>query len=657
MFDFIRTHQRLMQLVLLILIVPSFVLIGVTGYTSYVSGDRDLVKVGDSAVTQLEFDQARRQQLEQLQRTMQGGFDPEILENPAMRSALLESLINQRVVTDIAQANRFNVSDAALRQTIAAMPQLQENGRFSPERYNEVLASVGLTTRDFEQGQRAELAVGRVLGPVVQSAAVPAPIVQKLGVALSEQRTVQLREFPAADFTQGIQVSDADVKAWYDANQASLQLPQYVNVQYLLLNEEAAMAALPAIGEPELQQYYQQNKSRYVLPARVNVSHIQFNIPSDASPEQQQQVRAEADAVLERLKADTAAFAQVAREVSDDAGTSSDGGKLGWITRGSWPAALEEAVFALQPQQLSAVVQGPGGLHIFYANEVQPERGESFEEARAKVQAEVRRQLGAERFADMATQLTNLAYDNPASLAPAADALGLKVKDASGIARDRLLPAGLLADKDAASAGPDAQILGDDRVRRAAFSSQVLTEKQNSGVIEISPDTMIVLRVDKLTEPQVPALDLVADRIREQLVAERAAQAAQAAGQSVLAALKDLQKAPPTVPEQFGEPVQVSRMNAAGFGEPFVNAVFDAPAQPLPQYIGVQVPQGYVIARISGVEAGKPDAPELASLSGQLGQAWGTAEEQAVLKTLRDTAGVTMLPEADQVIAGEEPSN
>lgn len=422
MFDFIRTHQRLMQLVLLILIVPSFVLIGVTGYTSYVSGDRDLVKVGDSAVTQLEFDQARRQQLEQLQRTMQGGFDPEILENPAMRSALLESLINQRVVTDIAQANRFNVSDAALRQTIAAMPQLQENGRFSPERYNEVLASVGLTTRDFEQGQRAELAVGRVLGPVVQSAAVPAPIVQKLGVALSEQRTVQLREFPAADFTQGIQVSDADVKAWYDANQASLQLPQYVNVQYLLLNEEAAMAALPAIGEPELQQYYQQNKSRYVLPARVNVSHIQFNIPSDASPEQQQQVRAEADAVLERLKADTAAFAQVAREVSDDAGTSSDGGKLGWITRGSWPAALEEAVFALQPQQLSAVVQGPGGLHIFYANEVQPERGESFEEARAKVQAEVRRQLGAERFADMATQLTNLAYDNPASLAPAADA-------------------------------------------------------------------------------------------------------------------------------------------------------------------------------------------------------------------------------------------
>src|SRR5690554_16258 len=116
MFDFIRTHQRLMQLILLVLILPSFVLIGVSGYTTYVSGDHDLVKVGDSSITLQEFDQARRRQLEQAQGMAQGDFDPSALENPIVRSALLESLIDRRVQIDVATEQRFSVSDNALRE-------------------------------------------------------------------------------------------------------------------------------------------------------------------------------------------------------------------------------------------------------------------------------------------------------------------------------------------------------------------------------------------------------------------------------------------------------------------------------------------------------------------------------------------------------------
>src|SRR3546814_19743018 len=118
MFDFIRTHQRLMQLVLLVLILPSFVLIGVSGYTNYVSGDHDLVKVGDQSITQQHFDQARRNQLQQLQQNSQGGFDPAVLDNRAARQALLDSLIDRQVLVSTATKERFSVSDTALRQTI-----------------------------------------------------------------------------------------------------------------------------------------------------------------------------------------------------------------------------------------------------------------------------------------------------------------------------------------------------------------------------------------------------------------------------------------------------------------------------------------------------------------------------------------------------------
>ncbi|MDS1141452.1 SurA N-terminal domain-containing protein [Pusillimonas sp. SM2304] len=650
MFDFIRTHQRLMQLVLLVLILPSFVLIGVSGYTNYVSGDHDIVTLAGTSITQQEFDQARRNQLQQLQQNSQGGFDPAILDNPAARSALLESLIDRRVLVETARKERFSVSDATLRQTIAAMPQLQVDGRFSAERYNEVLASAGLTTRDFEQSQRGELALNRVLGPVAATATVPAMVADQLKRALTEQRTVRLLAYPASEHENSITISDADIQAWYDANKQSLELPEQVSVQYLLLNEAAAMENLPEVSDEELQKYYEQNKARYVQPSRVNISHIQINIPAGATEAQRQEAHAKAEAVAAQAQADKAAFAELASKESQDAGTAKEGGKLGWITKGSWPANLEQVIFALGAGDVSKVVEGPGGYHIFQANEVQPEKGESFEEAKAKVQAEVQRQLGADRYADMATKLTSLVYDNPTSLQPAADELGLKVSSAAGITRDHLLASDEVP-ANAASSSADAALLDDVRVRRALFTPQVLNEKQNSGVIEISPDTMMVVRVDTVTPAHVPELAQVSDHITEQLKAERALAAAEQAGQAALAGFQQLDAA--QVPDAFGTPLDISRIDPQGLDKSVADAAFSAPAGTLPVYTGVKGPQGYVVVRVEGVKQGETDNPLLASLPIELNQAWGQAEEQAVLQAMRTQAEVTLLPEAQQALSGD----
>jgi peptidyl-prolyl cis-trans isomerase D len=651
MFDFIRTHQRLMQLVLLVLILPSFVLIGVSGYTNYVSGDQELVKVAGSAITQQEFDQARSNQLQQLQQNSPGGFDPAVLDNPAARSALLESLIDRRVLATTASKERFSVSDAALRQAIASMPQLQVDGQFSAERYNQVLASAGMSPRDFEQGQRAELALDRVLGPVALTANVPTPVVDRLQQVLTEERTVRLLAFPATDYEKEVQVTDADIKAWYEENKKSLELSEQVSAQYLLLNEAAAMENLPEISLQDLQKYYEQNKARYVQAARVNISHIQVNVPAGASAEQRAEAQAKAEAIAAKVKADPAAFANVAKTESDDAGTARDGGSLGWITKGSWPANIEQAIFALARDQVSGVVEGPGGFHIFKANEVQPEKGESFEEAKAKVEVEVRRQLGAERYADMATRLTSLVYDNPTSLQPAADALGLKLRSATGITRDRLLSSDEVG-ANAASASEDAALLDDVRVRRALFTPNALNGKQNSGVIEISPDTVVVVRVDKLIPPHIPELEKVSSAIRSRLVSERALAAAEQAGQEALAALK--KDDPAKVPEQFGTPLTVSRINPQNLGKPVLDVAFSADAQAVPTYAGVKGPQGFAIVRVESVQPGGAESKAmLATLPAELNQVWGRAEEQAVLKALRTQAAVTMLPEANEAISGK----
>ncbi len=650
MFDFIRTHQRLMLLVLVVLIFPSFALIGVSGYTNYVSANKELVRIGDSAITLEEFTNAQRNQLQQLQARMGSAFDPTLLDTAKAREDLLESLIDRAVVIQAATKDHFSVSDNVLRRAIAAIPELQVDGKFSPERYNEILASMGMTTRDFEQGQRSELSLQRVLGPVAFTAAVPASVSDAVQKALTAERTVRLKTFAAKDFAGKVSVSDDDIKTWYEQNQNALRVPEHVSARYLVLNEAAAMKSVANITEADLQAYYQQNKNRYVLPGRVLLNHIQINVAPDAKVADRDAARAKAQALSDKVKAKPESFADVARTESQDAGSAKEGGRLGWMTRGTLPASLETAIFALKPGVVSEVVEGPDGYHVFLASEVETERGETFEQARAKVEAEVRRQMGAERFAEMASRLRDLAYDNASSLEPAAQGLGLEIRKVTGIAQDRLLPAHQVKG-DAAAASADAAILDDVRVRRALFSPTLKAEKQNSGVIEISPDTLVVVRVDEVIPAKVQPLDEVSSQIREALVAERAAKAAQEAAE---AEMKAYPAGSAKAPSGFGEALTISRINAQGVEPQALAAAFRANIDALPAYEGVATAGGYTVVRIESGKAGQPGNELLAAVPREMNAAWGRAEERAVLKALRTSLGVEILPDGKAAIQGEE---
>src|SRR3546814_284276 len=245
MFELLRKHRRWMQFILLILIVPSFFLVGIQGYESFISREPELATVAGQPITRGEFDMAHRNQLEQFRQRMGSQFDPALVDTPAMREQLLNQLIDQRLLAQVAIDNRFSVSDGTLRNTIAAIPQVQDNGRFSPERYRQVLAAQGMTPTMFEAGLRRDLAVGRVLDPITQSASVPAAVTATLESALTQQRTVQLRRFAAADYRAHVSVSPQDIQAWYEANKQPLVVPQQVSAQYLVLDEAAATQDAP----------------------------------------------------------------------------------------------------------------------------------------------------------------------------------------------------------------------------------------------------------------------------------------------------------------------------------------------------------------------------------------------------------------------------
>lgn len=650
MFEFIRSHRRWMQFILLILIVPSFFLVGIQGYDSFMRQEPELATVDGQPISRAEFDQAHRNQLEQFRQRMGAQFDPAVIDTPAMRESLLNQLINQRLLASVAVDNRFTVSDETLRNTIAAIPEVQDNGRFSPERYRQVLAAQGMSPTSFEAGLRRDLAVARVLEPVGQSSRAPTEVVASLETALTQQRTVQTRRFAAADFRSQVTVTPADIQAWYDANKQQLQVPEQVQVQYLVLDEAAATQGIQ-VKDEDLTAYYEQNKNRFGQPERRRASHIMIELAPGASEDARKAARIKADDLARQAAADPAQFAELARKNSQDAGSAANGGDLGWLAPGMLTGPLEKAIFGQAKDQVSGVVESPSGLHIVKVTEIQPAAIKPLAEVKDQITGEVRKQLAAVRFSEMASQLNKQVYDQRDSLQPAADAVGLKLRTASGVTREGLLPADKAGPGSAADS-PDAALLDNPRVRQLLFSPDVLREKQNSGVIELSPATMMAVRVAAVEPAHVPALDKVSETIRAKLLDERSAEAAKKAGEAALAADK---ANPSAAPEGFSAAVTVSRQNPKDLPQAVVDAAMRLPATQLPGYAGVQSGADYTLVRLEKVEAGTVDAAAKDRLTQQLSGGLGQAEIEALLKMLREQYKVQVLPSAAEVIRGEQP--
>jgi peptidyl-prolyl cis-trans isomerase D len=650
MFEFIRSHRRWMQFILLILIVPSFFLVGIQGYDSFMRQEPELATVDGQPISRAEFDQAHRNQLEQFRQRMGAQFDPAVIDTPAMRESLLNQLINQRLLANVAVDNRFTVSDETLRNTIAAIPEVQDNGRFSPERYRQVLAAQGMSPTSFEAGLRRDLAVARVLEPVGQSSRAPTEVVASLESALTQQRTVQTRRFAAADFRSQVTVTPADIQAWYDANKQQLQVPEQVQVQYLVLDEAAATQGIQ-VKDEDLTAYYEQNKNRFGQPERRRASHIMIELAPGASEDARKAARIKADDLARQAAADPAQFAELARKNSQDAGSAANGGDLGWLAPGMLTGPLEKAIFGQAKDQVSGVVESPSGLHIVKVTEIQPAAIKPLAEVKDQITGEVRKQLAAVRFSEMASQLNKQVYDQRDSLQPAADAVGLKLRTASGVTREGLLPADKAGPGSAADS-PDAALLDNPRVRQVLFSPDVLREKQNSGVIELSPATMMAVRVAAVEPAHVPALDKVSETIRAKLLDERSAEAAKKAGEAALAADK---ANPSAAPEGFSAAVTVSRQNPKDLPQAVVDAAMRLPATQLPGYAGVQSGVDYTLVRLEKVEAGTVDAAAKDRLTQQLSGGLGQAEIEALLKMLREQYKVQVLPSAAEVIRGEQP--
>ncbi|HXD07743.1 MAG TPA: SurA N-terminal domain-containing protein [Burkholderiaceae bacterium] len=617
MFDFVRTHTRMLQFVLLLLIFPSFVIFGIQGYSRFTQGHESVAKVDGQSITQTEWDAAHRQQVERMRAQMPGA-DLKLFDSPEMKQRTLDALVRERVILTAADKLRLATSDERLQRLFQNDPQFAAFRRPDGSLNRELIASQGISPEQFERQLRQDLSMRQVMLGVEGTAIAPASATETALEALFQRREVQIASFDAKNFAEKVQPTDAQLQAYYDdpAHAAQFQASEQANIEYVQLDLNAIKAGI-SVSEDDLKKYYAENESRYSTPEERRASHILVKADKSAPAAEREKARAKAQSLLAEVRKHPESFADIAKKNSDDPGSAAQGGDLDYFGRGAMVKAFEDAAFSLKPGQISDVVESDFGFHIIKVTDARGGEKRSFDAVRAEIEGEVKQQLAQRKFAESAEGFSNTIYEQSDSLKPAADKFKLQVKTAEAVSRT-----------------PDPQargMLANPKFLAALFNPDNLRNKRNTEAVEIGPNQLVAGRVTQYTPAHRLSFAEVKDKVRAQVVAEQSAALARKEGESKLAAWKQ-----GAATEALPPAVVVSRVDVKGLPRELLEAIMKAPANQLPTWVGVDLhAQGYAVVKLEKVLPRDPAMGDLARLQSQYAQVWGSAQANAYYDALK----------------------
>ncbi|WP_299013504.1 peptidylprolyl isomerase [uncultured Photobacterium sp.] len=605
--------------IILGLIILSFVFAGVGSYLAGGS-QQAAAKIDDREISQREFEQAYQNERNRMQSQL-GDYFSTLMGDPAyvqqFRRSVLDRMVNDVLIEQRANELGMRISDEQIRNAITIMPQFQRDGKFDNEIYNTLLRRSGFTPDMFAESMRTDMLRQQLLVALQGSDFALSNELAALMKLEKQQRVIRSLTLDVAEFTKMAEVPDEEIQQFYEQNPQMFTRPEQVKVAYVELSGDSLKTTLE-VSEDDANAYYDEHQSKYATAEQRKVSHILVEGDSD-------EAKAKAEELLAQLN-DGADFVQLAESSSDDTFSARDGGQLDWFERGVMDPAFEDAAFALNKGETSAVVQSSFGYHIIKVDDVKESQVKPFAEVRDDITAEVREQRAAEAFYDLQTQLAETAFEMPDSLDDAAKAINAKVQQADFFSRD-----------DAPG------VLANPAVMQAVFSPEVREDGLNSDVIEVGPEHVVVVRVEDSREEMVLPFDEVSAMVKQQLAAQKGEQNAKAKADEIIAALReDNTEILETEDLNFSDAKTIGRV---GEDRMIAQVVFGL-AKPVDEKAVYGMTRDMagnvlIIALDKVIEAEVEPVPADSQLAGQVEQMNAQQDVMATLEVLRNTAEVS----------------
>jgi peptidyl-prolyl cis-trans isomerase D len=579
----------------------------------------DAAKVNGEEISQNELSQAVDMQRRQLMQQLGKDFDASLLDEKMLRESALKGLIDRKLLLQGAENSKFAFSEAALDQVILQTPEFQVDGKFSSERFDQVIRQLGYSRMQFRQMLAQEMLIGQLRAGLAGSGFVTDA--QVLAFARLEKQTRDFATLNVKADPAAVKLTDDEVKAYYDEHAKEFMTPDQVIIDYLELKKSSFFDQV-TVKDEDLQAAYQKEIAN--LSEQRRAAHILIEVNDKVT---EAQAKAKIEEVQARL-AKGEKFEALAKEFSQDPGSANNGGDLGYAGPGVYDPAFETALYALAKDQVSAPVRTDFGFHLIKLLGVEAPEVPTLASLKDKLTRELKTQQVEQRFVEATKQLEDSSFESSDLAQPAQD-LKLTIHTSKPFGREG--GEGVTANR---------------AVITAAFSPEVLDEGANSTAIELDPETVIVLRAKEHLKPAQLPLESVSAAIRGQLAKEHASAAAKTKADELIASLRE-GKAPldKAIEGQSWKVTAAATRAQEGIDPTVLQALFRMPkpaAKDKPTFGSVTLADGsLVIVRLNGVnEAAAPTEEEKAQYRRFLASRIGQQDFAAYRKQLEAEADI-----------------
>jgi peptidyl-prolyl cis-trans isomerase D len=480
--------------------------IGAGNYAAKVEGEKVSVE---------EVREAWQQQQAQWESRI-GGDLPAPLKTQ-LQDQLLESLVRTTLLTQRTRDMGYRVSDTQVHQALRSEPAFQIDGKYSAEAAKSRLAQAGIPLQAFEADLRRSLQRGQLQNSIRVSDFMTPRELGRLRALVDEQREARYVLLAPDKFAGSAPIEEAKIQEYYKRNQASFMTPEWVRLEYAELRLDQ-LAAQMQVADADLKATYDKAKNTYNEPEKRKARHVLIQVGEGKNDAAAKRL---ADEVLAKANSGQD-FAALAKQYSDDPGSKENGGDLGWAERGYFVAEFADALFGMKAGEIRGPVKTQFGYHVIKLDEIQPGKTRTFEEARPEIEAQVRRDLSADRFGDIQEQIQRRLEEPGANF----DAL----------AKEFNLQTGEVARYERGAGGAP---LGDSpEIQELAFSTAVIDEKRVGGPVAVGEDRIVMVRALEHHKPEPKPLETVRTDIVAALTKERGTEAARKASEEAVRKLE-----------------------------------------------------------------------------------------------------------------------
>jgi len=573
--------------IVVILIIGTFALWGVHSYVTGARHSHTPAVVDHEAITEAQVLTSYERLRQQQQMQLGANFSM----NPTVEESLKRQALNQLVVSSVliqaATRTGYRVTTDQVDEALLKIPAFQDNGQFSVNRFHEILNSILYSQDAFLSDMRNSMLISQVQSGYVSSAfALPGEVDTAIRL-VNQKRDISYVVIPAARFSSSTQVSDADVKNYYQAHQNEFQSPEQVSLQYLELSLPKIKETLH-FDETKVQQYYENNIQSYTNPTSWHVAYILIKVPKNASPSDIEGAKKTMEDIQHQLKSGEK-FSVLAEKYSQDLASSKNGGEMDWFSAGTLDPSFEKAVANLQTEgEVSEPVRTSYGFSLIKLLGVKKAEVRPFDEVKAQVENTLAESQAEQIFAQESDKLSNLTYSNPTSLEVAAKALNLPVQNTERFSHD----------------GAKTGIAANPKIVSTAFGPDVLQNGNNSDLIQLDSNTAVVIRV-KNHQPQtvLPFAD-VENTIAQKLRNQQAEEQAENLGKTLVKQIEA--KQPTSSPLSWQVDKEAGRYDSR-VDSRILNEAFSMPyPNDKPSIEGLKLPSGdYAIIEVDAIHQGE----------------------------------------------------